>query len=221
MGIGGLWLILGVLAELGVRFSQNFELQLLPGAVRLKTWWREVLLIEPEVVGGRIGRLTDEIRLREGKQQATISLGWFANPRERAAIIEHCSQFLTVEQQASFGREWSDRYYKLLTPRKPAKSNPWHLLIAVVLTFVFGTAVLVYCCEFCVANGEAYNRAGVHMRSFYAVWFGVCLFFTGLSVRVWLVERSKKNAQLLISKIASTSTAAPVGSAANPSAERA
>ncbi|WP_254509300.1 hypothetical protein [Anatilimnocola floriformis] len=176
--IGGLWVLVGVATELSMRFSQSFELQLLPGGVRLKSWWRDELLIEPEVVGGRI-RLTDEITLREGKKRATICLGWFTDRRIRAAIVEHCSQFLTNEQQAEFGRDWSTRYHRLLTCRKP--TNPYHLLVFYTIVFAIGSVVLMSYIEYVVAQGATTGPQGHHLRWAYAGWLVACLFFGGLT----------------------------------------
>jgi hypothetical protein len=217
MLVGGIWLVIGVAIEVALRHKEQFELQLLPGAVRLKNWSQDVLLIEPEIVGGRIGWFSDQISLRSGNNSCTIRLSQF-NKHKQAAIIEHCSQFLTNEQQALFGREWAERYYRLLAPRKPPKSNPLHLLIVLTTTFAVGTLVLVTAVEYCVAHGAA--PSGHNMRWSYLAWF-VCFGFWGglLTMLCWREQREEN--QLLISKIASTSTAAPVGSAAKPSAERA
>ncbi len=226
--LSGMWVVGTVGMELLLRSRLAFELHLLPGAVRLKTWRRNILLIEPEIVGGCIDEFRNQIKLRAGAQTATIRLGWFSRRgSERAAIVEHCSQFLTAEQQAEFGPKWAEQYYQLLTPRKPPqpqKLNPWHTLLALALGYAFTTSVLAYNLEYCIQNGLTHTTSGMHLRYCHLIWFGVYTLFGCLIIPLYVAESWKsrrENDQLLISKIASTSTAAPVGSAANPSAERA
>lgn len=174
--VTGLWIAAGVQIEYAMRFRANFEVQLLPGAVRVKKWSRDELLIEPEVVGGRIA--WNQIRLRAGERSASIGLGWFNSRQDRAAIIEHCSQFLTAEQQAAYGHEWARQYHKLLAAPKPPKPPTVHgMLRTIGITYLIGFAICLVTLEPMIAYGVSETKGGVSLRMIYAIWTATCVFF--------------------------------------------
>jgi hypothetical protein len=185
----GLWIAASVQIEYSLRFRANFEVQLLPGAVRVKKWGRDELLIEPEVVGGRVA--WNQIQLRAGDRSASIGLGWFNSRQDRAAVIEHCSQFLSAEQQAAYGHEWARQYYKLLTARKPPKPPTTRALLRTIgITYGACLLFLVICFEPLIANGITKFEAGVPFRQTYvALTLVVALLTCLLTVGQWLEQR--------------------------------
>lgn len=184
--IGGIWVISGVSLEGLIRFAQSFEVQLLPGAVRVKKWWCDELLIEPEVVGGRINWL-NEIRLRAGERSAVLSLGWFHKPQEQAAIIEHCSQFLSAEQQAAHGYEWAQRFHRLITPAKPPTARG--MLRSFGITYGIGWLLIIACCESMIACGVEENLKGGPLRLYYLAWTMMGAF---LGLLVYCIHRAER-----------------------------
>jgi len=172
------WIACGVALECWLRFLLHYEVQLLPGAVRMKKWWCDELLIEPEVVSGRIS-WSNVIHLRAGERQARIDLDWFQNRQDRAAIVEHCSQFLAAEQQAAHGHEWAKRYNQLLSPPKPPKRpTAREMLRTIGITYVICLAILIACLEPAIAQGL--TNEGLSFRWCYVVITGVCVMFSGL-----------------------------------------
>jgi hypothetical protein len=165
-------------------WARSFELQLLPGAVQITKWGRTTLLIEPEVIGGRVGNV---ICLRSGEITASIPVYALPQMHDRAAVVEHCSQFLSPEQQALYGSDWAKQYCRLITPRKPA--DPLHTLVVVAICFAIGGAVLVGCYEYIAWRfpGEIRQPA---FRIAYVGWFGFAAMFTGLpAAALWRKRR--------------------------------
>jgi hypothetical protein len=171
-----------ILLELSNRWKSSYELQLLPYGVRHSVWGLTTELIEPEIVGGRWLRWTQKIRLRAGNQEASISLLNFSHRGDRAAIIEHCSQFLSPQQQAEFGREWSKAYYEIITPPK----------LNVLRTLAICGAFYVLGCCFVIAITEcilwrfpdAILRTGGSLRTSY---LGLALLPVGLAALIGLL----------------------------------
>jgi hypothetical protein len=171
--------VVAVLLEFWLRYVTSFEVQLLPGAIRVSKWWCDELLIEPEVVGGRIA--WNQIRLRARDRSASIGLGWFNSRQDRAAIIEHCSQFLTAEQQAAYGHEWARRYHQLLSARKPpAPATLRGMLCTIWITYFIGLAICLASLEPLIACGITETNGGVSFRMIYAIWTATCVFFSFL-----------------------------------------
>lgn len=180
------WVLLGVLLECLFRFTTSFEVQLLAGAVRVKNWWRDELLIEPEIVGGRITWL-NEIRLRAGERSASIRLGWFPKRQEQAAVIEHCSQFLSPEQQAAYGHEWAKRFHRLITPAKPPTARG--MLWSFGITYGIGWLLIIACCESMIASGVEENLHGGPLRLYYLAWTIMGAF---LGLLVFFIHRAER-----------------------------
>lgn len=168
------WLLLGVGLKLLFFWQTSFELQLLPGAVRITKWGRTTLLIEPEVVGGNI---IDRIHLRAGQVSSSIPLYCLNQLEEKAAVIEHCSQFLSAEQQARDGRRWARLYYRLIT-RKPLDRR--RLLRATVVCLLVCGAVVIGSCESILWYWpDATLEDGQSLRVMYIGVLGLAIFLIG------------------------------------------
>jgi hypothetical protein len=160
--------------------------------VRVKKWWCDELLVEPEIVGGRIQ--WNEIQLRAGERNATINLGWLDTRREQAAVVEHCSQFLSTEQQAAYGSDWSQRYHRLLTPPKP--TCPLRLLRVFGITYGIGMLILILAVEWMVATYSVEMPIGESPRWLYQAWFVVGVMFCMLPLWLFNLERAKQLKQI-------------------------
>jgi hypothetical protein len=181
------WLGTTLLMELLIRQNAVFELQLLPSGIRLTNLDGTVELIEPEIVGGKWSRWWQLIKLREGKQEVMIPLSRFRHNHERAAIIEHCSQFLSPKQQAEFGPEWTRAFYELITP---AKANLRRLLLVMVPVVGLGIVGVVAITEGVLwaypESGEGVRRAYLLMP----IWFG--LLFSPLAWECYAERRGRE-----------------------------
>lgn len=94
--------------------ERAFKLRLLPDGLRVVDRGKTTTLRNPTIESA--GRL-QRIILKQGEQQIDLDLEHFAF-RDQAILLEHCSQFLTTEQQAAHGAKWARRYAWLITPPK-------------------------------------------------------------------------------------------------------
>lgn len=192
VALAAMWLAIGTGLELTLLWARTFELQLLPSAVHVTKWGRTVKLIQPQIVGGSLWN--DVIRLQAGQVSASISLNSLNQREDKAAVVEHCSQFLSAEQQARYGRRWAERYYRLITPVKPPSAM--HVLRLTLVCFVVGGMVLAGVCEPLLWYfPDAQLKGGQSPRWSYLGWTAMAGLFAAMIVGPYYFAERKMAAE--------------------------
>ena len=100
------------------RLHRSYRLRLLPDGLRL-TEFHRTSNCEPQIVKPELLPRMFRIRLSAAgaRQPLDLALKYF-EPSDQLAIIEHCSLYLTPEQQVQHGKEWVQCHARLL--RRPS-----------------------------------------------------------------------------------------------------
>jgi hypothetical protein len=112
------WLVMAIVVYFDERWARTFRVRLLPDGIRITRWNRTFDFSEPAIVQPQNPLSLRTIVLQSGKQKLQLPLLRFKR-REQAILLEHCSQFLTPQQQRTCGQQWARRYAALITDGKP------------------------------------------------------------------------------------------------------
>lgn len=110
-------LIFAVVVEINDR---RYRLRLLPQGLRVTDCGSTTNLHSPEIKNPQAIGTCLELRLRSGDRELELRLSKFSR-HDRALIVEHCSQFLTAEQQAEWGERWARKHAEWQKPPKPSE----------------------------------------------------------------------------------------------------
>lgn len=114
----GFWIVGAIAVYFDERWARTFRVRLLPAGIRVTRWNRTIEVAEPTVLRPEQLANCRNITLQSGQQKLQLPLFRFKS-REQAILLEHCSQFLTPEQQRKRGKQWAQRYAALITDGKP------------------------------------------------------------------------------------------------------
>lgn len=193
-----LWCVI----ELAMWHALYFELRLLPDGIQLSSWGRTRTIIEPRIVAAYGLHPRGFIFLDDAGASAswsslflrtTICLSHFSRRQDKAAIVAHCSQFLTPEQQSRHGKHWANVYYSLIAPPKPQPHGIKRLMIAITATAALGELILIGVVEtlICQFSGEFMLNNGLPTRRLYGMWLiGNAVFAAVVGVATWLGNRT-------------------------------
>ena len=112
------WLLIAVVVQFDERWARTFRVRLLPDGIRITRWNRTFDFVDPAIVQPQNPMSFRTIVLHSGTQKLQLPLFRFKR-HEQAILLEHCSQFLTPQQQRTCGQQWARRYATLITDGKP------------------------------------------------------------------------------------------------------
>jgi uncharacterized integral membrane protein len=143
-----LWVVFAAAALFTSRHDRSYRLRLLADGARRTQYNRTINWRGPHIVRPQSLTTSRLITLKSPdiRQRLTLNLNHFNKP-DRIALIEHCSLFLTPEQQAQHGKQWARLHARLLAPPKPFNVHKalwdahvvWLISIVAIIIFLQAT----------------------------------------------------------------------------------
>jgi hypothetical protein len=172
------------------RRERSYRVRLLADGVRRTQNNRTLNFREPQIA--RPQSLTTHYRITltspDLKQRLTLKLNEF-DKLDQLALIEHCSQFLTPEQQIQHGKQWARLHARLLAPPKPfnVQKALWNAhiiwLISIVAIIIFLQSV-----DFTFPSGSTVWTPPIIAFATAAV-IGALVVLDGLVAFAWFSNR--------------------------------
>lgn len=188
------WLLMSVVVYFDERWARTFRVRLLPAGIRITRWNRTIEVSEPIVLRPEQLGNNRTIVLRSGQQKLLLPLLRFKR-REQAILLEHCSQFLTPEQQRTCGQQWARRYAALITDGKPKHVDLlsiWNVITACMVVCILVVPLILESQRAGFTTQEWWREPEVRrllLTSLAGVVAFGPLFFAGLWALDWLSRR--------------------------------